>query len=49
MRLIPSMLAFIVGMGFGVYLCMHDFPCLGGWVCVLALLGNWGFEKAHKG
>jgi hypothetical protein len=24
----------------GVYLCMHDFPVLGGWVCILVVLGG---------
>jgi hypothetical protein len=40
-----SALAFAASMWSGVYLCLHDFPCLGGWVCILSLLGTWGFEK----
>ena len=23
----------------GVYLCTHDFPVLGGWICILTILG----------
>lgn len=39
------MIAFAFAMGSGVYLCTHDFPVLGGWICVLCLVATWGFEK----
>ena len=34
-------LAFASSMWAGVYLCTHDFPTLGGWVCILTLCCNW--------
>jgi len=42
---IASALAFASSMWAGVYLCMHDFPVLGGWVCILTLCATWGFER----
>ena len=43
---LASALAFATSMWAGVYLCLHNFPCLGGWVCILSLLATWGFEKS---
>lgn len=40
-----SAAAFAAALWAGVYLCMHDFPVLGGWVCILSLAGTWGFER----
>lgn len=48
MSKLPSALAFCAAMATGIYLCMHDFPRLGGWTIILSLLGTWGFEKAGK-
>lgn len=47
-RAYASALAFAASMWAGVYLCMHDFPVLGGWVCILTLFANWGFEHEKK-
>ncbi len=38
-------LAFASSMWAGVYLCTHDFPTLGGWICVLTLFANWNNTK----
>jgi len=43
-----SVIAFASSMWAGVYLCTHDFPCLGGWVCILSLFGRWGYEEPEK-
>lgn len=45
---IPAAIAFIASIWAGVYLCTHDFPVLGGWVCILTLFATWGFEKTAK-
>jgi hypothetical protein len=45
---IPSVIAFAFAIASGVYLCVHDFPTLGAWICILSLLGTWGFEKHNK-
>lgn len=42
---LSSAVAFASSMWAGVFLCMHDFPTLGGWVCVLTLFATWGFER----
>lgn len=42
---IAAGLAFASSMWAGVYLCLHDFPVLGGWVCILSLCGSWGYER----
>ncbi len=47
MQKLASAFAFIGAMWAGVYLCLHDFPTLGGWVCLLSLIGSWGFEKSQ--
>ncbi len=47
-RAIVAAIAFLGSMWAGVYLCIHDFQVLGGWVCILSLLGGWGFEKSFK-
>lgn len=39
-RFMPA-IAFIAAIWAGVYLCLHDFPVLGGRVCILTFLGNW--------
>lgn len=40
--------AFVSCVWAGVYLCVHDFPRLGGWMCLLSLLATWGFEKGKR-
>ncbi len=47
-RAIASAFAFVGSMWPGVYLCMHDFPSLGGFICILTLFANWGFEHEKK-
>ena len=47
-RPICAALAFIAAMAGGVYLAVHDHPVLGGWVCILSLCGDWGFERIKK-
>lgn len=32
-------------MSAGVYLCIHEFPVLGGCVLILSIFVDWGFEK----
>lgn len=48
-QVICSALAFTGSMWAGVYLCLHDFPVLGGSVCVLSLFATWGFERVSGG
>lgn len=45
MKKFASAIAFGASIWAGVYLCLHDFPCLGGWVCILSLLANWGLSS----
>jgi ABC-type bacteriocin/lantibiotic exporter with double-glycine peptidase domain len=40
-----SALAFVAALAGGIYLVMNDHVTLGAWVCILSLIGNWGFEK----
>jgi hypothetical protein len=48
MKNFASGLAFVSSMWAGVYLCLHDFPVLGGCICILSLCATWGFEKADS-
>lgn len=47
-RAICSVFAFIGALWAGVYLCVHDFPTLGGLVCIITFFANWGFEHPNK-
>lgn len=48
MKSMPALIsaaAFASSLWAGVYLCIHGFPVLGGWVCILTLCETWGFEQ----
>lgn len=44
-KYIGAALGCIACMWAGVYLCVHDFPRLGGWVCILSVLTGWAYTK----
>ena len=37
-KLFATTITYIATLGIGVYLCINDFPCLGGWICILAVV-----------
>lgn len=48
MRVVMICLAFMSTVWAGVFLCVNNFPVLGGLVVIFSLLANWGFEKPSK-